>query len=229
MKKRHRTRPLIAILENVVGLLREWDRAEASGFCFISLPLFATICYCWGMVGDCTPAGRCERIFSMLCEGECSLVWLLGVKTPYLHHLHPKVSWLAFDETYFWFVYSTLWTLETQGCRCEWHHRQCWAGRTCRWSYIEATGAAGFHCVTISEYSICFCWKSQLQKPVSHKVWTIAWRPTLLEKESQGILGQERFQDQERHSLDLTWRTRSFLKDKTSIFFSCLFHPSNKC
>lgn len=27
----------------------------------------------------------------------------------------------------------------------------------------------------------------------------------------------------------LTWRTRSFLKDKTSIFFSCLFHPSNKC
>lgn len=47
-------------------------------------------------------------------------------------------------------------TFETQGCRCEGHHRQCWTGRTCKCSYIEASGAAGFHSARISEYSFCF-------------------------------------------------------------------------
>lgn len=104
-------------------------------------------------------------------------------------------------------------TFETQGCRCEGHHRQCWTGRTCKCSYIEASGAAGFHSARISEYSFCFFWRLQAQKSVSHKVWTIAWRPTLPGKESQGILGQLS-QDQETYSLhwhegqEVSWRTK---------------------
>lgn len=69
---------------------------------FVQSLFFEVSCHCCsGMVGDCKAAKRPGRIFSMLCEAECSLVWLLSVKTPYIHHLHPKVSWLAFNEAYF--------------------------------------------------------------------------------------------------------------------------------
>lgn len=90
-----RTRPLVALLENVTGLLKHWTRARAfhtvEGQLHSRLP---PTWWCQGLGWNSLSTPRKRRVLSMQNQGECRALGMFSVQATNLHPFHPQVSCL---------------------------------------------------------------------------------------------------------------------------------------